>query len=477
MYWIATLVLVNFVVLTYLARGQDVPEGTERLLRPFFKSARFLYKKLSLYFPRVFNSRKVEQDLRQLHPGEAVELLKTDYYVKKLALCLGVLVAGSVLGAAAKFSAQSNILLVDGEIGRGDYLEGIKEVNVTADYGQGSFDFVLQVEPRKLSNEETEALCEQVLEKLPEYILGENESLQQVRNDLVLSENYEGVPFQFSWKSHHPEVLSSWGRVRNVECAQQAVLGVTLTYGEYSREATVELTVVPPLLEEEALLYKEMEELLSESHGKSLEQEMWKLPAEIGGQEIRWKQALEDYSLLVGAATVIVTFLIYLCADSDLHEQLEKRRKSMRKEYPEIVHKLVLFVGAGMTLRGAFQKIATDYETKGKAKKVSAAYEEMLYTCHELNSGVSEGAAYERFGRRTGLAEYIRLSTLLMQNLKRGNSTLLERLREEADKAAEERLQQSKKLGEEAGTKLLVPMVLMLAVVMVMIMTPAFSAM
>ena len=131
-----------------------------------------------------------------------------------------------------------------------------------------------------------------------------------------------------------------------------------------------------------------------------------------------------------------------------------------------------------MTVRGAFQKIASDFERKreGMAGR-HPAYEEMLYTCRELKSGVSEGAAYEHFGRRAGRQEYIRLSTLLMQNLKRGNSTLLERLREEADKAGEERLMQSRRLGEEAGTRLLVPMVLMLAVVMVMIMAPAFSAM
>lgn len=107
----------------------------------------------------------------------------------------------------------------------------------------------------------------------------------------------------------------------------------------------------------------------------------------------------------------------------------------------------------------------------------SPIYEELLYTCRELHAGTSEGAAYEHFGRRTGLQEYIRLSTLLTQNLKRGNSMLLDRLREEADRAAQERLQQSKKLGEEAGTKLLIPMVMMLAVIMVIIMIPAFSGM
>ena len=101
-------------------------------------------------------------------------------------------------------------------------------------------------------------------------------------------------------------------------------------------------------------------------------------------------------------------------------------------------------------------KIASEHEKKyGNQTGKRPAYDEVILTCRELQSGTSEGAAYEHFGRRTGLQEYIRLSTLLMQNLKRGNSALLERLREEADKAGEERLQQSKRLGEEAGTKLL----------------------
>ena len=71
----------------------------------------------------------------------------------------------------------------------------------------------------------------------------------------------------------------------------------------------------------------------------------------------------------------------------------------------------------------------------------------------------------------------MRLSTLLMQNLKKGNSTLLERLAEEADKAGEEQLQSVRQLGEEAGTKLLLPMVMLLFVVMIMVMLPAFSSM
>jgi hypothetical protein len=70
----------------------------------------------------------------------------------------------------------------------------------------------------------------------------------------------------------------------------------------------------------------------------------------------------------------------------------------------------------------------------------------------------------------------VRLCTLLQQNLKKGNAAILDRLREEADRASRERLQNSRKLGEEASTKLLIPMVLMLLVIMIIIIIPAFSS-
>ncbi len=46
-------------------------------------------------------------------------------------------------------------------------------------------------------------------------------------------------------------------------------------------------------------------------------------------------------------------------------------------------------------------------------------------------------------------------------------------LHEESVKAYEERMDLARKMGEEAGTKLLVPMFMMLLVVMIVIMIPA----
>ena len=95
-------------------------------------------------------------------------------------------------------------------------------------------------------------------------------------------------------------------------------------------------------------------------------------------------------------------------------------------------------------------------------------------TCYELQSGRSEKEAYDHLGKRCQVQVYMKLSTLLSQNLRKGSNDLLRVLRQEADTAFEERKGLAKKLGEEAGTKLLLPMMMMLCIVMVIIMIPAY---
>ena len=115
-----------------------------------------------------------------------------------------------------------------------------------------------------------------------------------------------------------------------------------------------------------------------------------------------------------------------------------------------------------------------DYKKQRVSKKKQYVYEEIVLLCHELQSGVSETDAYAHLGKRCRLQPYMKLSTLLSQNLRKGNRDLLSKLRQEAETAFEERKNSAKKAGEEAGTKLLLPMMMMLCIVMVLIMIPAY---
>ena len=96
-----------------------------------------------------------------------------------------------------------------------------------------------------------------------------------------------------------------------------------------------------------------------------------------------------------------------------------------------------------------------------------------MLVCYELQRCKSEREAYDRFGKRCQVQAYMKLSTLLSQNIRKGSNDLLHVLRQEADNAFVERKSLAKKLGEEAGTNLLLPMMMMLCLVMVIIMIPA----
>lgn len=172
----------------------------------------------------------------------------------------------------------------------------------------------------------------------------------------------------------------------------------------------------------------------------------------------------ENTALVIWGMTVSAAVAVFFLMDRDLRDQVEKRKKVMRLGYPDLVHGLALYMVAGLTVRGSFEKLGEKNEL-------------VRMTCREIRAGQSEAAAYEHFGKMAGPREYVRLSTLLCQNLKKGTGTLLARLEEEAVTAAENRVQDGKRLGEEAETKLLIPMVMLLAVVMVMIMLPAFWSM
>ena len=70
----------------------------------------------------------------------------------------------------------------------------------------------------------------------------------------------------------------------------------------------------------------------------------------------------------------------------------------------------------------------------------------------------------------------MKFGALLAQNLKKGTK-MADLLRNEAAQAFENRKSRAKRLGEEAGTKLLAPMFGMLAIVLIIVIVPAFLSM
>lgn len=120
----------------------------------------------------------------------------------------------------------------------------------------------------------------------------------------------------------------------------------------------------------------------------------------------------------------------------------------------------------------AWERVVQNYRKK-QTKNKKVAYEEMETTYNQIKDGMSERQAYEQFGERVGVSEYRKLASLLAQNLRKGTAGLSQILEEESIDAYSRQESIVKKKGEEMSTKLLLPMMLMLGLVIVIIVIPA----
>ncbi|MCI5529502.1 MAG: type II secretion system F family protein [Blautia sp.] len=225
------------------------------------------------------------------------------------------------------------------------------------------------------------------------------------------------------------------------------------------------------LTEEESRRQKLLETVTKYNEEKE-DADYYYLPSRWNGKYLEWSSPKNNSGTLFSALFMIAALALLVVKAREGQAALARRYEELLMDYPGLIMKFTLLIQAGMTARRAFQKIAVDYKRK-KPAKPRIAYEEVVTACYEMDSGVSETEAYRRFGERCGQVKYKTFATLLIQNLQKGSRHLADLLEKESMEAWDDRKRKARVLGEAATTKLLVPMVLMLVVVMAIIMIPA----
>lgn len=467
---IAIMVMLGFALLGFLSRRE---EG--KLLE---RMAVYLYKKGCIYKLPFINTHSVQKNLENLYPGQSGLLLQGDYYRRKIRMLLVVLGVGTLLGLLVRLKAATEgVLTAQGELLRPGPGMGERQVELQAWLEENKLgQFTVSVPERRLTQQEAGELYPEFWEKLKQEVLGDNSCWQEVAWQLELIEELEGYPFAVSWRSSDYELIGASGTIYNPEEPVAVTLTAQISYLDYLWQEELDVTVVPQYLEGTELLLAQAEEAYYLAEEKAAVTDRISLPSYLGERQLFWRECRTDYSLVLMLMAVCTAVAIFFFQDRDLYQQVLRRRERMKGMYPVVLNKLTLYLGAGMTIRGAFQKIALDYHKRRNGENELPLYEEMLYACNQLQAGISESRAYEMWAARTGLQDCARLSAMLVQNLKKGNAALLSRLREEGDKALQEELNMRRKKGEEAGTRLLVPMIMMMAIVMVLVMVPAFQS-
>lgn len=336
------------------------------------------------------------------------------------------------------------------------------------------------VSPRRYTEQEAERVFEAIMGRMEEIIRGGNPSLMEVTTDLILPSWLEQEGVRLRWYSSDPEIISADGQVSMaVEEMQNMTLYVQLSDGIHKADYEVPVRVVMQERTNQQRLLDGLSAVIQTQDKMQQETEYLDLPLVYEGRPIAYRTENEsDYA-------VLPVLGVLLAAIWPMRKQAGQRKKEKQREqellldYAELVSKLIVFIGAGMTARNAWARMVKDYEAgleQGKQRK-RAAYEEMRQTSYQMLNGMSESSAYQEFGRRCRLQPYLKLSSLLEQNRKAGNKNLRIILETELADAFELRKNLARRMGEEAGTKLLLPLFLMLGIVMVMIMVPAMMTM
>ena len=376
------------------------------------------------------------------------------------------------------FQPDPEPYLARGQVKREAYGGSTKEQKlIVSGLEKDEQTITVTVSPRVYTREEADAVFYEVMEGMEERIRGKNESLQAVSQDLKLPSYLSEYGVRVRWHSSEPEFLSSAGTVdTEIKRAQEVVLQAELSAGEYRADFKLPVTLVPESLTPEEQKRKQFSEELVRLDRQQKYAEYLELPAEYQGKTLSYRNAEKPNYVLIPFLGVLMAALLLMQEESKQRQQAKKREQQLLLDYAELVSKLQVLVGAGMTVRNAWGRMVQDYEAAA-GKQVRPAYEEMRQTYYQMENGTAEGAAYREFGQRCRLQPYLKLSSILEQNRKTGTKNLRELLRTEVEDAFELRKNLARKMGEEAGTKLLVPLFLLLFVVMIFIMVPAMITM
>lgn len=382
-----------------------------------------------------------------------------------------LLLVGVGIDISKNVTCQEEIIYRQ-EIGESSTEEALE---VTIEGIDGKFDYSVEVEAMRPTSQQAEEYFEIAMEEIDEEFGALD--LWQAEKKLPMEKEYvEGI-VSAEWTIDPWEVVKTDGTIVYEEILEEGYLinlSVTLTCGEYERIYQFPLEI--PYLE------KSQEEQFFEALDNWIQSEMKKegesalvLPQELLGRRIHWSKEKSTLSFSILALECVAMVVIILATKQKKKEEEQKRTIKLELDYPEVVSQLTLLLGAGMNIRQAWNTIATRY-LDNRQKRIIAekiAYEGIVKMNRRIQEGENEKKAYQQFANEMQNTSFHRLIRHLIGNLEKGAKGVCAVLEQETKQAYEQRILQAKKAGEEASTRMLVPLMLMMMVVMAIVMAPA----
>lgn len=196
------------------------------------------------------------------------------------------------------------------------------------------------------------------------------------------------------------------------------------------------------------------------------------------GTQLSWSMPEEKSSdlpviLLVYAALVVVIGRSSLGMGS---QEIAVKRASVLRNLPRFTNQLLLMMNAGVILSDAFTNICSAYEMIPEDKRNSFEKDMIETEQSNINHRTSTAMLLTEYASKYNIKEMMRIATILTENERRG-SDVLESLERESEFLWENRKITAAERGKALDAKMAYPLGLLLIILIVITIAPAFLAM
>lgn len=410
-----------------------------------------------------------DQVLRQLWKKRA----------KTVVLLLVVLLLSFVLCATREPEASP---LVEGRFLQRPEEDETVQIKIKGQQGDEIWERELNVPlaTREFTEKEKEALDKRTEAYLWKKLPGKNSSLDQVTEPLVFPQTLPETDMEITW-TVDDTYLGETGEIRYQKIPADGIdtdIMAEAVWKNWKKTYHFTVHMDSKRFTPEELWSQQIRKAVDKSVKDQADQDKVELPEKIGGTTIFYSTEEKEKSYFLVYIVLGAILLLPLIWREEQKRKQKERDEQLILDHPGLINKFMLLLGAGLTIRKVVERLVSEYERERQSGgKKRYAYEEMCVLLQEMKDGVSEMKAIERFGKRCRLLPYLRFSSVITQNMKKGAEGLLAILETESLESLEQRKERALQLGEKAGTKLLFPMILMLGIVMGIIMVPAFMTM
>ena len=315
-------------------------------------------------------------------------------------------------------------------------------------------DVTVEIRPKAFSRQEADEAMEACRLWLWEHLS---------KGELFFPESYAGQ-VEIQWENND----FSW---IGIEGPTETELIAKLSCGDYSRLTAFPVTVVPTKDLYEKSLYDYSEafvEALSDSDSGAV----LAIPQNDGGVAVRWTiNKTSDLPLII-CLGIFVGLLLYFSRYDSLKKQLQKRNDAFHRELSNMSLQLILLLNCGLVTESAFSVlIERNKNSENPLYKAMSSVREKAYGSNNTFS-----AALYAYAGTTSDRDFVRFATLVAEHAESGSS-LCEKLEQERARMYGDRLDDARARAGQAESKLCLPLMILLLVLVAITALPAMMAM